>query len=116
MPVLRSGQSGGLEVLQLLRRSVAPSTAPRIVPALRDREPGKSDRLLLVQRPAPGTQVFASPALPGDRRHGGSRGGVPPPGTNRPAPSVSWPAPPPPPRGRASKPPPPPPRARVSHR
>src|SRR5258708_40285408 len=85
MPVLRSGQSGGLEVLQLLRRSVAPSTAPRIVPALRDREPGKSDRLLLVQRPAPGTQVFASPALPGDRRHGGSRGGVPPP----------WPSPPP---------------------
>src|SRR5260370_36761326 len=78
MRVLRSGQSGGLEVLQLLRRSVAPSTAPRIVPALRDREPGKSDRLLLVQRPAPGTQVFASPALPGVRRHGDSHRWIPP--------------------------------------
>src|SRR5258708_22762404 len=98
MPVLRSGQSGGLEVLQLLRRSVAPSTAPRIVPALRDREPGKSDRLLLVQRPAPGTQVFASPALPGDRRHGGSRAGWPPP------------APPPPPHGALPRPAAPPPQ------
>src|SRR5258708_28175649 len=98
MPVLRSGQSGGLEVLQLLRRSVAPSTAPRIVPALRDREPGKSDRLLLVQRPAPGAQVFASPALPGDRRHGGSRGGGrPPPPPPSPHPRPSPPAPPPPP-------------------
>src|SRR5205823_12710083 len=74
MPVLRSGQSGGLEVLQLLRRSIAPPTAPCIVPALRGGEPGHSDRLLLVQEPDAAGKVFAAPALSSDRRHSGSRG------------------------------------------
>src|SRR5882672_10786652 len=88
MPILRARQPRGGEVLQRLRRSIAPSTAPCIVRALRDGESRSSDRLLLVPRPVAGAQrrarsrparrrslhVFASPALSSDRRNGGSRG------------------------------------------
>ena len=89
MPILRARQPRGSEVLRCLRRSIAPSTAPCIVRALRDGESGSGDRLLLVPRPVAGAQdrparsrfarrrslpVFASPALSSDRRNSGSRG------------------------------------------
>src|SRR6266481_949177 len=88
MPILRARQPRGGEVLQCLRRRIAPSTAPCIVRALRDGESRSSDRLLLVPRPVAGAQrrarsrlalrrslhVFASPALSSDRRNSGSRG------------------------------------------
>ena len=89
MPILRGRQPCGGEVLQCLRRSSAASSAPCIVPALRDGKSGNSDRLLLVPRPVAGAQdrrarsrfacrrslpVFASPALSSDRRNSGSRG------------------------------------------
>ncbi len=72
MSVLQTRQSGGREGLQRLRRRIAPSTAPRTVPALRRGGPGKGDGLLLVPWRAAGAQ--ASPALSSDRRHGSSRG------------------------------------------
>src|SRR5882672_240478 len=56
MPILRARQPRGGEVLQCLRRSIAPSTAPCIVRALRDGESGSSDRLLLVPGPVAGAQ------------------------------------------------------------
>src|SRR5258708_28281187 len=68
---LRTRQPGRLEVLRRLRWSTAPSGVPGIVPALRDGEPGKGDRLLLVPRSVGGAQVV-SPPLSGGRRHGGS--------------------------------------------
>src|SRR5260221_108578 len=71
---LRTRQPGRLEVLRRLRRSAAPSGVPRIVPALRDGEPGKGDRLLLVPRSVGGAQAVSA-ALSSGRRHGGSRGG-----------------------------------------
>jgi hypothetical protein len=88
MPILRARQPRGGEVLQRLRRSIAPSTAPCIVRALRDGESGSGDRLLLVPRPVAGAQrrarsrlarrrslhVFASRALSSDRRNSGSHG------------------------------------------
>src|SRR5438034_10136179 len=92
MSVLRTRQSGGLEVLRLLRRSIGPPSASCILPALRDGEPGEGDALLLVRRPTVGAQVFASAALAGNRRHSGSRGGFrpwllrPPPVLVRPPP------------------------------
>src|SRR5258708_13834596 len=70
---LRTRQPGRLEVLRRLRWSTAPPGVPGIVPALRDGEPGKGDRLLLVPRSVGGAQVV-SPPLSGGRRHGGSRG------------------------------------------
>lgn len=48
LPVLRTGQSGGREVLQRLRRRFAPGT----VPALRGGERCNGDRVLPVPRPA----------------------------------------------------------------
>src|SRR5258708_20116054 len=94
---LRTRQPGRLEVLRRLRWSTAPPGVPGIVPALRDGEPGKGDRLLLVPRSVGGAQVV-SPPLSGGRRHGGSRG--------HPRPFL----PPPPPTFPPSPPPPPPPR------
>src|SRR5882724_9701385 len=70
---LQTRQPGRLEVLRRLRRSTEPSGVPCVVPALRDGEPGKGDRLLLVPRSVGGAQAV-SPALSGGRRHGGSRG------------------------------------------
>src|SRR5260221_5567069 len=108
---LRTRQPGRLEVLRRLRRSAAPSGVPRIVPALRDGEPGKGDRLLLVPRSVGGAQAVSA-ALSSGRRHGGSRGGCPPL-LPHPPPTFS-PSPPANPRlrGRNQRPGPPPPRPR----
>src|SRR5256885_5667737 len=75
MPVLRTRQSGGLDILQCMWGSVGPPTVPCIVPALRDGEPGQGDGLLLVRGPAVGAQALASPALSSHRRRCRSRGG-----------------------------------------
>jgi hypothetical protein len=62
MPALQTRQPGGLEVLQRLRWSIVPSTVPRIVPTLRDGQPGKGDRLQLVPRSIAGTQHAPVPS------------------------------------------------------
>jgi hypothetical protein len=92
LPLLRASQPCGLEVLQCLRRNVAPSTERGFVLALRGGEPGDGERLSLVPGSVASTQrhgrlllvagpqsvqVVASPAVPGDHRHRGSRGARP---------------------------------------